>query len=587
MAWEPSLCTAPTSPWGPVPRQTASLTPSSSALRGAGRSDGLLEQLGQRIQYVEGGQTSLQRLDLADHPAAGDGDVFASSLLHPVAASPGAENVRRLTVDRTEEVQDTAGLRLVSVPVLDESGQPKAVGDLADLNLVRGVSGGVRPAQYPTAAPNVMTSYDNASGLFVAPATTDEPLVPGAGFFWHWFDEDAPPSSDDGGGTSRSYDLGSEAFELAAEGVPVDDALRNGPHVRTVGTQTTDGIYLIGNPYPYPLRLNGVWVEEGTLHTTFAVWDPVHSTYENLYAGSRESDVLPVWAGAVAEVTRTGGLLIDGPFEIFSTSHAVDPTAGVPVESAARRRTEKAAGLVEFELAGTLTDGTSVTDRAAHVRFVGGASAGWDRYDGSKLAAPVESFALVAPVGARQGIPHRNRVLSLPTLLLSPRTIPLAFTSSDGGSFVLRWNAGGLRADWSATLYDRTTGVTIDLRDRDAYSFRTSESTPWAERFEVVVAPASTPVESGVTRETTVGDPYPNPAAGRVRLDVRAATGQRVAADVYDALGRRVMRAFEATVPAGRTSTIRVDTSQLAPGLYIVRVEGETFAETRRVVVAR
>lgn len=554
---------------------------------GAGRADDLLAQLGQRVQYVESGHTSLQRLDIADHPATTGGDVFASSLLHPVPASPGSGNVRRVTVDRTREVQDAAGLRLVSVPVLDESGRPKAVGDLAGLNLVRGVSGGTRPAQYPAAAPNVMTAYDNASGLFVAPATTDEPLAPGAGFFWHWFDEDAPPSSADGGGTSRSYDLASEAFALAAAGVPVDDALGDGPYVRTVGTQTSDGVYLIGNPYPYPLRLNGVWVEEGTLHTTFAVWDPVRSTYENLYAGSRESDALPVWAGAVAEVTRTGGPLIDGPFEIFTTSHAVDPTAGVAVEGAARRRTEKAAGLVEFELTGTLASGTAVTDVAAHVRFVGGASAGWDRYDGSKLAAPVESFALIAPVGARVGVPHRHRVLSLPPLLLSARTVPLAFTSSEGGAFALRWNAEGLRADWSATLHDRTTGTTVDLRERGSYSFRTSGAAPWAERFEVVVAPASTPTEGGVAQETTVGDPYPNPAAGRVRLDVRAATGQRVTADVYDALGRRVMRAFEAAVPAGRPSTIDVDTGGLAPGLYVVRVEGETFAETRRVVVAR
>ena len=554
---------------------------------GAGRSDALLARLGQRVQYVEDAGTSLQRLDVTAHRATAGEDAFASSLLHAVAASPGAGNASHVTVDRTDEVQDAAGLRLVSVPVLDESGQPKAVGDLAGLNLVRGVGGGSRPAQYPAAAPNVMTSYDNASGRFVAAGSADDVLAPGAGFFWHWFDEDTAPSGADGGGTSRGHDLSSSAFALATAGTPVDDALGDGPYVRTVEASTTDGIYLVGNPYPYPLRLNGVWVEEGTLHTTFAVWDPVRGTYENLYAGSRSSDALPVWAGAVAEVTRTGGEIIGGPFDIFTTSHAVDPTAGVAVEGAARRRTEAAARLLAFELTGTLAGGADVADASAHVRFSGGASAGWDRHDGSKLDAPVESFALVAPVGARLGRPHRHRVLSLPSLLLSPRTVPLAFTSSAGGSFTLRWDLGGLQSDWIATLYDRTTGATIDLRRQASYAFQAADATPWAERFEVVVAPASTPTEGGAEPETTVSAPYPNPAAGRVRLDVRAASGQRVAADVYDALGRRVMQAFEGVVPAGRPETLDLDTGRLAPGLYIIRVEGETFAETRRVVVAR
>ena len=32
---------------------------------------------------------------------------------------------------------------------------------------------------------------------------------------------------------------------------------------------------------------------------------------------------------------------------------------------------------------------------------------------------------------------------------------------------------------------------------------------------------------------------------------------------------------------------LRVDTARLAAGVYVVRVEGETFAETRRLTVVR
>ena len=54
-----------------------------------------------------------------------------------------------------------------------------------------------------------------------------------------------------------------------------------------------------------------------------------------------------------------------------------------------------------------------------------------------------------------------------------------------------------------------------------------------------------------------------------------------------DALGRTVQTVFEGSLGAGASQDLTVDTSGLAPGLYIVRVTGETFTATRRLVVAR
>ena len=550
--------------------------------RGAGRSAELLARLGQTVQYVETDETSLQRLDVAAYRATAGDEAFASALLHPIGATPGVVNGRQLTVDRTAEVQDAAGFRLVSVPVVGADGRPKAVGDLAAVNLVRGVAGGARPAQYPGAAPNVFVAYDHAAGDFVAPTSTDEALAPGDGFFWHWFDEEGAPSADHGGGTSRGHDLGSDAFTFSATGVPIDDVLLDGPYGRSLGDDADAGVHLIGNPYPYPLALSGVAVEGGTLHTTVAVWDPVRGTYEDLFSGPDGGDVLPVWGGAVAEVSDA-----DRDARFVTTSAAVDPTAVVPVEAAARRRTATAAARLSFDVTGTLAGGAAVADASAHVRFVEGATAGWDRHDGSKLTPPTEAFALVAPVGVRDGSPLRQRVLSLPTALAAPRAVPLAFAASHAGAFTLRWDLGTLPSDWDAQLHDLATGASVDLRDREEYAFETTEAAPWAERFELVVAPAATAGEPVAGRATTVSAAYPNPAIGRVRLDVRAATAQRVAADVYDALGRRVARAFDGPVSAGTSATVTVDTAAFAPGLYVVRVEGETFREARRLVVAR
>ena len=548
---------------------------------GAGRSDDLLERLGQAVQYVEGSEGSLQRLEVADSRAAARG-AHASGLLHPRPASPGAANGLEVTVDRTSDVQDAPGLRLVSVPVVGVQGSPLAVGDLADVNLVRGVDGGELPAQYPDATPNVFTGLDPVTGDFIAARSADDEMAPGRGFFWHWFDEETAPGDADGGGTSRGRDLGGDAFALAATGVPVDDAVLGGPYARSVSAPAADGVHFIGNPYPYPLRLSGLSVEGGTLQGSVAVWDPVRQTYEDLFADAPD-DVLPVWGGAVAEVTG-----VSGTFRVVTTSAAVDPTAAAPVERAARRRTTSGAPRLSLRVEGTLLDGTAVADASAHVRFVEGATMGWDAHDGSKLAPPTDAYALIAPVGERGGSPIRQRVFSLPADVPAHQVVPVAFWTTDGGSFTLRWDVETLPAEWEARLVDRATGTAVDLRTRDEYAFETDGTTTWGQRFEVTVGPApSTSTEGPAVGEAWVGAVYPNPSVGPVRLDVRPASPERVAADVFDALGRRVLRAFDGPVPSGASETLSVDTAGLAPGLYVVRVVGETFRETRRFVVAR
>ena len=548
---------------------------------GAGRSDALLGRLGRPVQYVEDAAGSLQRLAVADSRAAARG-TFASGLFHPRPASPGAANGSEVTVDRTADVEDAPGLRLVSVPVVGVQGAPLAVGDLAGVNLVRGVDGGELPAQYPDAAPNVFTGVDPVTGDFVAARSADDEMAPGRGFFWHWFDEETAPGDADGGGTSWGRDLGGGAFALAATGVPVDDATLGGPYARSASAPAPDGVHFIGNPYPYPLRLSGLSVEGGTLQGSVAVWDPVRRTYEDLFADAPD-DVLPVWGGAVAEVTGAAGT-----FRVVTTSDAVDPTAAAPTERGARHRTTSAAPRLSLRVEGTLRDGTPVADASAHVRFVEGAEMGWDAHDGSKLAPPTDAYALVAPVGERGGAPLRQRVFSLPADLPAHQVVPVAFWATDGGSFALRWDVETLPAEWEARLVDRATGASIDLRDRDAYAFETDGTTTWGQRFEVVVGPGvSTSAEGPAAGETWVGPVYPNPTVGPVRLDVRAASAERVAADVFDALGRRVLRAFDGPVRPGTSETLSVDTAGLAPGLYVVRVVGETFRESRRFVVAR
>ena len=60
---------------------------------------------------------------------------------------------------------------------------------------------------------------------------------------------------------------------------------------------------------------------------------------------------------------------------------------------------------------------------------------------------------------------------------------------------------------------------------------------------------------------------------------------ERVRVSVHDALGRRLAEAFDGDVVGA--VTVAVDVSALATGLYLVRIEGDSFAETRRLTVVR
>ena len=84
-----------------------------------------------------------------------------------------------------------------------------------------------------------------------------------------------------------------------------------------------------------------------------------------------------------------------------------------------------------------------------------------------------------------------------------------------------------------------------------------------------------------------VSNVFPNPSAGRAALELTVASAQAVRVSVYDALGRQVAVAYDGEARPGAAVRVSLDGSGLAPGVYIVRVAGETFAQSRRLTVTR
>ena len=98
---------------------------------------------------------------------------------------------------------------------------------------------------------------------------------------------------------------------------------------------------------------------------------------------------------------------------------------------------------------------------------------------------------------------------------------------------------------------------------------------------DVVVADEDAPAAGGAV----LSAPAPNPARGTSRLTVTVDTPQTVRAVLVDALGREVATVFDG-VAVGVTE-VTVDASALPPGVYVVRVTGESVSATRRLTVVR
>ena len=470
---------------------------------------------------------------------------------------------------------DGAGYRLLGAPVPGVT-----VTDLAALNLVQGVPAGAdpaaAPAQYPNAGHNVYPSYVGA-GSYPRPAA-DDVLVPGRGFFWYLYDQDvesAQVPASFGPGTSDGVEL--TGFVLRAQGTPLaaDQAV-------AFPDYAGDDFHMLANPFARPLAVSGITAAGGTLQgAAVQAYDPSIRGYVTLTGADR----LSVWQGAFGQlVPAASGGAVTVTYAYDATDAAAPPefygVTAEPVVASAQGAPETPT--VRLALTGTLAGGQTVGDRSAMVRVRDGALAGWDALDLSKLTSPSDAHASVAPVIDRDGARHALAIDSRPAG--ADVVAPLAFTATASGSFALSWDLD-LPDGWTATLRDLDADAEVTLRPGASYAFDAPASRA-AERFVLTVRPArATDGEAAPAGGATLSGAQPNPVRGRTRLWLTVPAPERVRATVYDALGRVVAVAFDGDA-AGRTE-IAVDGAGLAPGVYSVRVEGETFAESRRLTVVR
>jgi hypothetical protein len=80
--------------------------------------------------------------------------------------------------------------------------------------------------------------------------------------------------------------------------------------------------------------------------------------------------------------------------------------------------------------------------------------------------------------------------------------------------------------------------------------------------------------------------PYPNPVRENATLDLTVEDGQTVTVEVYNTIGERIFRDRRA-VTARTATSLRVDAGRWSSGVYFLRVRGDGFSKTRKLVVVK
>ena len=80
---------------------------------------------------------------------------------------------------------------------------------------------------------------------------------------------------------------------------------------------------------------------------------------------------------------------------------------------------------------------------------------------------------------------------------------------------------------------------------------------------------------------------YPNPFSNKTSFDLEIDNPQQVKVAVFDLLGRAVDLVFDGFVNNQDRRSFEIDGSSWPNGVYLLQIEGETFVQTRKVVLMR
>ena len=450
------------------------------------------------------------------------------------------------------------------------------VGDLAESNLVQGVSG-----SFSNAAPNLFTGYtgnptENSEGIqngWIAATNLSQTLEAGTGFLWYLYDNDVIPESKP------------LPFLLSAKGLPVMNDVTIPLHVNG------NRLNLIGNPYPEAIDVSQLttWAIGGTVQAVVHLWHNGIGSW--VTAGTASANRMTPWQGGLIENNSATQLNIPS---------SAKTAGGVLVD-------EENQAEIRFTLKG-MSGEVKRTDASFSVMFHDEAISGWDIWDASKLASLTPVHVSLAAQGNREGEIVLQSRYSIPFHSDDVYEIPLMIASAGiSGNFEINWEMVGiLPGDMQIILEDNDTGVRINLSNEQAYAFQfnaTNEAVladnleptmpqllgnGGEQRFKLQIVPKSddTSVGTELPQELALHQNYPNPFNPVTQISFDIPEQSTVRLEIFNVQGQRVAVLLQNEMQPG-SYTIPFDASRLASGVYIYRLSTPNRILTRKMTLLK
>jgi hypothetical protein len=403
---------------------------------------------------------------------------------------------------------------------------------------------------YDQALVNRTNGTPNFDKGFFSPTALTAPLIPG-----------------------RGYNVNLSASELVDFVGTLNDGTISVPLARNAANSLNAadaGWQFLGNPYPAPLDYSLVApADRAGLEDAIYVYSST-SQYGGQYRayinGVGGNPVIPIAQGFFARSAAPGNTT----FTFRNSQRLTAPNATAFQRTAADPRP-----MVQLVL-GTATGPTDTFYAYAQAE----ASPAFDAaYDAPKLLNRT-GLNLASQVGTERLAIDGRAAFTAAT------KIPLAVSVPAAGTYFLSTaSLPTLPAGLSAYLYDSQTGQTVSLAAGTPYNFTVTaaQATSAIEgRFLLQFTPlAPLAAASLLDAEVTV---YPNPAHERFTVQVPAvADAADLQAELLNSLGQAVRRRVVALPATGATLT--VETTGLAAGVYVLRLQAGSSTLAKRVVV--
>jgi ELWxxDGT repeat protein len=208
-----------------------------------------------------------------------------------------------------------------------------------------------------------------------------------------------------------------------------------------------------------------------------------------------------------------------------------------------------------------------------------------DSATGSELwayDAVTETASLVTEIGpgSYSGAPRRFAVYNN----------VLYFSAIDGVHGVELWSYDAA-ADSARQVADLVSGGSSDPGNLTVYHdrlyFSAFSDAPGAYLWSLETPTAAEVLPPGATETLVLSPAHPNPSRTSATLTLAVGASGLVRVEAFDILGRSVAVLHDGPVPAGVGPPLRLDTSALREGVYVVRASSAAGSAARAVTVRR